>query len=72
MIRSHRIVRSDRTFRLRPNQPGNAALDAVLDRYEQMMQRLIAGHASEFTEVGVTMAQAKVLYVVLAAAVTFG
>jgi len=31
------------------------------------MQRLIAGHASEFAEVGVTMAQAKVLYVVMAA-----
>jgi DNA-binding MarR family transcriptional regulator len=32
-----------------------------------MMQRLIAGHATEFTEVGVTMAQAKVMYVVMAA-----
>ncbi len=32
-----------------------------------MMQRLIGGHAPEFTEVGVTMAQAKVLYVVMAA-----
>jgi len=32
-----------------------------------MMQRLIAGHAPEFTEVGITMAQAKVLYVVTAA-----
>jgi DNA-binding MarR family transcriptional regulator len=32
-----------------------------------MMQRLISDHAPEFTEVGVTMAQAKVLYVVLAA-----
>ena len=31
------------------------------------MQRLIGDHAPEFTEVGVTMAQAKVLYVVLAA-----
>jgi DNA-binding MarR family transcriptional regulator len=31
------------------------------------MQRLISDHAPEFTEVGVTMAQAKVLYVVLAA-----
>lgn len=31
------------------------------------MQRLIGGHAPEFTEVGVTMAQAKVLYVVMAA-----
>jgi len=32
-----------------------------------MMQRLISGHASEFAEVDVTMAQAKVLYVVMAA-----
>ena len=31
------------------------------------MHRLIGGHAPEFTEVGVTMAQAKVLYVVMAA-----
>ena len=31
------------------------------------MQRLISDHAPEFTEVDVTMAQAKVLYVVLAA-----
>jgi DNA-binding MarR family transcriptional regulator len=31
------------------------------------MHRLIEGHAPEFTEVGVTMAQAKVLYVVTAA-----
>ena len=31
------------------------------------MHRLIEGHAPEFTEVGVTMAQAKVLYVVAAA-----
>ena len=31
------------------------------------MHRLISSHAPEFTEVGVTMAQAKVLYVVTAA-----
>lgn len=31
------------------------------------MQRLIVGHASEFAEVDVTMAQAKVLYVAMAA-----
>ena len=31
------------------------------------MQRLVAGHAPEFTEVTITMAQAKVLYVVTAA-----
>jgi DNA-binding MarR family transcriptional regulator len=32
-----------------------------------MMQRLLADHVDEFAEVGVTMAQAKVLYVVMAA-----
>jgi len=32
-----------------------------------MMHRLVVSHASEFTEVGITMAQAKVLYVVMAA-----
>ena len=31
------------------------------------MHRLVVSHASEFTEVGITMAQAKVLYVVMAA-----
>ena len=31
------------------------------------MQRLIGDHAPEFTEVGVTMAQAKLLYLVVAA-----
>jgi DNA-binding MarR family transcriptional regulator len=36
-------------------------------RYETLMQRLIGGHAPEFAEVGVTMAQAKLLYVVMAA-----
>ena len=43
------------------------AIEAVVGRYETLMQRLIGGHVPEFTEVGVTMAQAKVLYVVLAA-----
>jgi DNA-binding MarR family transcriptional regulator len=47
--------------------PSPAAIDAVVGRYELLMQRLIGGHAPEFTEVGVTMAQAKVLYVVMAA-----
>jgi len=31
------------------------------------MHRLIEGHGPDFTEVGITMAQAKVLYVVMAA-----
>ncbi len=48
-------------------QPSQAAIDAVVERYEALMHRLIEGHAPEFTEVGITMAQAKVLYVVMAA-----
>ena len=39
----------------------------MVERYDALMHRLIGSHAPEFTEVGVTMAQAKVLYVVLAA-----
>jgi DNA-binding MarR family transcriptional regulator len=51
-----------------PNrQPTAAAVEAVVEHYDRMMQRLIGGHAPEFTEVGITMAQAKVLYVVTAA-----
>jgi DNA-binding MarR family transcriptional regulator len=48
-------------------QPTPDAVDAVVERYEALMHRLIAGHAPDFTEVGITMAQAKVLYVVMAA-----
>jgi DNA-binding MarR family transcriptional regulator len=51
-----------------PNRrPGPGAIDVVLQRYDALMHRLIGAHAPEFTEVGVTMAQAKVLYVVMAA-----
>jgi DNA-binding MarR family transcriptional regulator len=46
--------------------PSNA-VDAVVEHYEALMHRLIAGHATDFTEVGITMSQAKVLYVVMAA-----
>jgi DNA-binding MarR family transcriptional regulator len=42
-------------------------VDAVVEHYETLMQRLIADHATDFTEVGITMSQAKVLYVVMAA-----
>ena len=48
-------------------RPTPAAIDAVVACYEALMHRLIQGHAPEFTEVGITMAQAKVLYVVMAA-----
>src|SRR5258705_9975029 len=48
-----------------PPTPG--AVDTVLEHYEALMHRLVAGHATDFAEVGVTMAQAKVLYIVMAA-----
>jgi DNA-binding MarR family transcriptional regulator len=47
--------------------PKRKSVDAVVDHYETLMHRLIEGHAPDFTEVGITMAQAKVLYVVMAA-----
>ena len=47
--------------------PTAEAVDAVVRHYDRMMHRLIQGHAGEFAEVEITMAQAKVLYVVLAA-----
>lgn len=39
----------------------------MVEGYDRLMQRLVTGHAAEFTEVSITMAQAKVVYVVLAA-----
>src|SRR6476469_7333493 len=48
-------------------QPTSAAVDSVVEHYEALMHRLIADHATDFTEVGITMSQAKVLYVVMAA-----
>lgn len=48
-------------------RPAPAAIDAVVEHYDALMHRLIEGHAPGFTEVGITMAQAKVLYVVTAA-----
>src|SRR6476659_4465250 len=47
--------------------PSPAAVASVVDHYEALMHRLIADHATDFTEVGITMSQAKVLYVVMAA-----
>ena len=49
-------------------QPTPEAIQAVLDRYEALMHRLIENHAPDFTDVGITMAQAKVLYVVMGSA----
>ena len=48
-------------------RPAQIAIDRVVERYDALMHRLIQGHAPEFTEVGITMAQAKVLYLVMAA-----
>lgn len=39
----------------------------MLAAFDEFMQRMVVTHAAEFAEVGITMAQAKVLYVVAAA-----
>ncbi len=44
-----------------------SAIERVLAAYETMMVRVSTAHAREFLEVGVTMSQAKVLYLVQAA-----
>ena len=49
----------------RPNQ-SRPALDRALEAFEVLQQRLMAVHAPEFTAVDLTMAQAKLLYVVTA------
>ena len=49
----------------RPNQP-RPALDRALEAFEVLQHRLMAVHAPEFTSVDLTMAQAKLLYVVTA------
>jgi len=52
----------------RPNQhPSTTDIESVVEHYEHLMQRLLAGHAPEFAELDITMTQAKVLYVVVAA-----
>jgi DNA-binding MarR family transcriptional regulator len=50
----------------RPNQASRPALDRALDAFEVLQHRLMAVHAPEFTSVDLTMAQAKLLYVVTA------
>ena len=50
---------------VRPNQP-RPGLDRALEAFEVLQQRLMAVHAPEFTSVDLTMAQAKLLYVVTA------
>jgi DNA-binding MarR family transcriptional regulator len=51
----------------RPNQPTRPALERTLDAVEAFQQSLMAVHAPEFTAMDLTMAQAKLLYVVTAA-----
>ena len=50
----------------RPNQSSRPALERTLDAFEAFESRLMAAHAPEFTAVDLTMAQAKLLYVVTA------
>jgi DNA-binding MarR family transcriptional regulator len=50
----------------RPKQDTRPALDSALEAFEAFEQRLMAVHAPEFTAVDLTMAQAKLLYVVTA------
>ena len=53
---------------VRPKQPPNRpALDRALAAAEVFQQRLMALHATEFTTLDITMAQAKLLYVVATA-----
>jgi DNA-binding MarR family transcriptional regulator len=50
----------------RPNQKPRPALEATLEAFEAFQQRIMAVHAPEFTSIDMTMAQAKLLYVVTA------
>jgi DNA-binding MarR family transcriptional regulator len=48
---------------MRTNESARDALiDRVMERFDAFMHRIAATHAHEFTEVGMTMAQAKLLY----------
>ncbi len=48
-------------------EPGEPALEQVIADYEALMQRVTEMHAPEFLEVGISMPQAKTLYLVAAA-----
>jgi DNA-binding MarR family transcriptional regulator len=50
-----------------PNHPVRPAIGRTLAAYEAFEQRLMAVHAPEFTAFDLTMAQAKLLYVVTVA-----
>lgn len=49
-----------------PNQNARPAVQRVLDAFEPLQQQLMTVHAQEFAAVDITMAQAKLLYVVAA------
>ncbi len=50
-----------------PNQTPRPAVEQTLDAFEAFQQRLMSVHAPEFAALDLTMAQAKLLYVVTAA-----
>lgn len=50
----------------RPKQTTRPAVERALVAFEALEQRLMAVHAPEFTSIDLTMAQAKLLYVVTA------
>src|SRR5262245_45630919 len=50
----------------RPKQDARPAVERALDAFQALERRLMAGPAPEFTSVDLTMAQAKLLYVVTA------
>jgi DNA-binding MarR family transcriptional regulator len=49
----------------RPTDAGSETLDRTLAALEVLEQRLMAAHVADFTAVEITMAQAKLLYVVI-------
>ena len=49
-----------------PNRPARPAVGRAVEAYEAFEQRLMAVHAPDFTAFDLTMAQAKLLYVVTA------
>lgn len=50
----------------RPNRASRAVLERTLEAFEAFEQRIMAVHAPAFTSIDLTMAQAKLLYVVTA------
>jgi DNA-binding MarR family transcriptional regulator len=50
-----------------PNLPARPAVERTLEAFEAFQQRLMSVHAPEFAALDLTMAQAKLLYVVTAA-----